>query len=66
MLTDEASPMRRSVDKNTQRGMDGGGQEVPSLRGRDANLTKEKYQQFTVLRLQSPEGDQPPDGKWCS
>jgi hypothetical protein len=74
-LTDETSPVRGSVDKKTQRAAwTVGDRKTPVYEAGVANLTKDettmlvhfakdKTQQFTLVRIQKPEGGQQPEGK---
>ena len=74
-LTDETSPVYGSVDKKTQRAAwTVGDRKTPVYEAGIANLTqdestmlvhfsKDKTQQFTLVRIQKPEGEQPPEGK---
>jgi hypothetical protein len=74
-LTDETSPVRGSVDKKTQRAAwTVGDKKYPLYEAGVANLTKdettmlvhfskEKSQQFALVRLEKPGGEQPPDKK---
>jgi hypothetical protein len=74
-LTDEAAPVRGSVDKKTQRAAwTVGDKKFPVYEAGIANLTKdettmlvhfskEKSQQFTLVRLPPPESGQPAGGK---
>jgi hypothetical protein len=71
-LTDTAEPVYGSVDKKTQRvAWTVADRKFPVYEAGIANLTKdettllvhfskEKAQQFTLVRIQAPEGDQPP------
>jgi hypothetical protein len=74
-LTDETSPVQGSVDKKTQRAAwTVGDKKYPVYEVGIANLTKgettmlahfskDKSQQFTLVRLEQPEGGKPPEGK---
>ncbi|HVL11059.1 MAG TPA: hypothetical protein VM529_00740 [Gemmata sp.] len=74
-LTDETSPVRGSVDKKTQRAAwTVADRKTPVYEAGIANLTREettmlvhfgkgKTQQFTLVRIQQPEGGPPPEGK---
>ncbi|MBA4065519.1 MAG: hypothetical protein C0501_17745 [Isosphaera sp.] len=74
-LTDETSPVRGSVDAKTQRAAwTVGDRKFPVYEAGVANLTrdettmlvhfsKEKAQQFTLVRIPQPGGDAPPGGK---
>jgi hypothetical protein len=74
-LTDETAPVRGSVDRKTQRAAwSVGDKKFPVYEVGIANLTKDettmlvhfakdKSQQFTLVRIEKPNGDQPPDGK---
>jgi len=74
-LTDETSPVRGSVDKKTQRtAWNVGDKKYPVYEAGIANLTKdettmlvhfskEKSQQFALVRLPPPEDEKPKGGK---
>jgi hypothetical protein len=74
-LTDETSPVKGSVDKKTQRAAwTVGDKKYPVYEAGIANLTKdettmlihfskEKSQQFALVRLPPPEGKKPGNGK---
>jgi hypothetical protein len=74
-LTDTTEPVYGSVDKKTQRAAwTVGDRKTPVYEAGIANLTKDettmlvhyskdKTQQFTLVRIQKPEDEQPPDGK---
>jgi hypothetical protein len=74
-LTDTTEPVYGSVDKKTQRAAwTVADRKTPVYEAGIANLTKDettmlvhfskdKSQQFTLVRIQQPEGEQPPEGK---
>src|SRR5712671_4445303 len=74
-LTDTTEPVYGSVDKATQRAAwTVADRKTPVYEAGIANLTKdettmlahfskENSQQFTLVRIQQPEGDQPPEKK---
>ncbi|MBY0459897.1 MAG: hypothetical protein K2V38_21470, partial [Gemmataceae bacterium] len=74
-LTDEAAPVRGSVDKKTQRAAwTVADKKFPVYEVGIANLTKDettmlvhfakdKSQQFMLVRIEKPDGEKPADGK---
>ena len=74
-IADTTEPVYGSVDKKTQRAAwTVGERKTPVYEAGIANLTKDETtmlvhfakdnsQQFTLVRIQQPEGEQPPEGK---